>query len=143
MVGYEDTPYVVVQRRENGFGTFLLGALVGAGAARLRAPRSGEETRGELRAGVTRLRERAEDTVRNLQDSVTDTIGTVRDEVTDRIEVAREAFDAGRTAARETRTDMERRVEEAKVRVRAGIDAARAPVDENPVTGEIESEYDA
>lgn len=141
MSEYGDMPYVVVQKRDGGFGAFLLGALVGAGAALLLAPRTGEETRGELRAGVTRLRERAEDTVRNLQDSVTDTIGTVRDEVTDRIEVAREAFDAGRSAARQTRADMERRVEEAKVRVRAGIDAARAPVEEDPETGEIESEY--
>ena len=141
MGGYEDTPYVVVERRDSGFGAFLLGALVGAGAALLLAPRSGEETRGELRAGVARLRERAEDTVRNLQDSVTETLGSVRDEVNDRIEVAREAFDAGRTAARETRRDMERRVEEARVRVRAGIDAARAPLDEDPDTGEPESEY--
>jgi hypothetical protein len=48
--------------------------------------------------------------------------------VTDRVEAAREAFEAGRKAARETRTDMEQRVNDARARVRAGIDAARKPV---------------
>lgn len=127
MADYDDTPYVVIERREGGVGAFLLGALVGAGVALLFAPRTGEETRGELRAGVTRLRERAEDTVRGLQDSVQDTVGSVREEVSDRIAVAREAFDAGRQAARDTRRDMERRVEEARARVHSGIDAPHAP----------------
>ncbi len=129
MADFDDLPYVVIERKEGGFGAFLLGALVGAGVALLFAPRTGEETREELRAGVNRLRERAEEGVRTLQDSVTTTVGNVRGEVTDRIEAARDAFEAGRQAARDTRRDMERRVDEAKTRVRAGIDAARQPVD--------------
>lgn len=143
MADYEDSPYVVLERREGGVGAFLFGALVGAGVALLFAPRSGEQTREDLRAGVTRLRERAEDTVRTFQDSVNDTVGNVRGEVNDRIAVAREAFDAGRQAARDTRSDMERRVEEAKVRVRTNRDAALEPIDEETtVTDDAEPDYD-
>jgi len=127
MADHDDFPYLVIERREGGIGPFFLGALLGAGLALLFAPRTGEETREELKAGVTRLRERAEGTVRDLQDTVTDTIGSVRGEVTDRLEAAREAFEAGRQAARATRTDMERRVNDVKAGVRAGIDAARRP----------------
>lgn len=129
MTDYDDVPYLVIEKRNGGgVGAFLMGALLGAGVALLMAPRTGEETREEIRTGVTRLRERAEDTVRNLQDTVNDTIGNVREEVDGRLHAARDAFEAGRQAARESRTDMERRVDEARTRVRAGIDAARQPV---------------
>jgi gas vesicle protein len=125
MSHYDNLPYVVVERRGGGVGAFLMGALCGAAAALLFAPRSGRETREELRVGALRLKDRAEETVRSLQDSVVDTIDNVRDEVTDRIDMAREAFEAGRQAARETRRDMERRVDDARARVRAGIEAAK------------------
>jgi gas vesicle protein len=49
--------------------------LLGAGAALLLAPRSGRETRDELRAGALRMRDRAEDAVRGVTDSVKETIG--------------------------------------------------------------------
>ena len=141
MADYDDAPYIVLERREGGVGSFLLGALIGAGVALLFAPRTGTETREELRAGVTRLRERAEDTVRTLQDSVTDTVGNVRSEVNDRIAVAREAFDAGRQAAKDTRRDMEKRVEEARLRVRANAEARQTGAGEAPATGEAETDY--
>lgn len=141
MADYDDAPYIVLERREGGVGGFLLGALIGAGVALLFAPRAGTETREELRAGVTRLRERAEDTVRNLQDSVTDTVGSVRSEVNERISVAREAFDAGRQAARDTRRDMEKRVEEARVRVRSTTEARQSGAGET--AGEEETDYGA
>lgn len=131
MADYDDLPYLVIEKRSSGgVGAFLVGALLGAGVALLMAPRSGEQTREEIRTGVNRLRERAEETVRHLSDSVNDTIGNVREEVDDRLTAARDAFEAGRRAARESRDDMERRVTEAKTRVRAGIDAARQPVAE-------------
>jgi gas vesicle protein len=127
MSHYEDNPYIVIERRSGGIGAFLLGAIVGAGVALLFAPRSGEETRAEIRTGVRRLRERAEDTVRGVQDAVSQTLDNVRSGVNDKLDTARDAFEQGRQAARDTRDDMERRVRETRERVRAGIEAARRP----------------
>jgi len=126
-MSHHDDPYIVIERRSGGIGAFLLGALVGAGVALLFAPRSGEQTRAEIRTGVRRLRERAEDTVRNVQDAVSQTLDTVRSGVSDRLDAARDAFEAGRQAARDTRDDVERRVRETRDRVRAGVEAARRP----------------
>lgn len=127
MSDQDDLPYIVIERRGGSIGAFIWGAVIGAGAALLFAPRSGEETREEILSGVQRLKDRAEETVRNVQDTVTETIGGVRDEVGGRLDAAKEAFEAGRQAARETRTDMERRVQDTRDRVRAGVAAAKAP----------------
>ena len=127
MSDHDELPYIVIERRSGGLGAFLWGAIVGAGVALLMAPRSGEDTREELRTGVLRLKDRAEDAVRQVQTSVTDTIDNVRGQVTGRVDAAREAFEAGRQAARDTRDDLERRVTETRARVRQGMDAARQP----------------
>jgi gas vesicle protein len=127
MSDHDDVPYVVIEKKSGGASAFLIGAIVGAGLALLFAPRSGRETREELKAGVARMRDRANDTVRGLQETMTDTLDSVRDEVNDRIDSAREAFEAGRQAARDTRRQMEHKVQDARARVRAGIDAARQP----------------
>jgi gas vesicle protein len=125
MADHDDLPYIVIERRSGSFGSLVLGALLGAGAALLLAPRSGRETRDEIRAGALRLRDRAEDAVRGVADTVNETIGGVRGEVEGRLGAARDAFEAGRRAARETRRDMETRVREVRAGVRSGIDAAR------------------
>jgi gas vesicle protein len=125
MAQHDDQPYIVIERRSGSFSGFLWGALVGAGVAMLFAPRSGRETRDEIRAGAVRLRDRAEEAVRGVRDTVTDTIGGVRGEVEGRIDAAREAFDAGRRAARETRQDMEMRVREVRAGVRGANDSLR------------------
>lgn len=126
----DDLPYIVIERRSAGLGTFLWGAIVGAGVALLFAPRAGDQTREDLRSGVMRLRDRAEDAVRQVQTSVNDTIQNVRGEVTGRVDAAREAFEAGRQAARDTREDLETRVRDTRARVRAGYDAARGSATE-------------
>jgi gas vesicle protein len=149
MADHEDMPYIIIERRSGGFGSLVLGALLGAGAALLLAPRSGRETRDEIRAGALRLRDRAEDAVRSVTDSVNETIGGVRGEVEGRVDAAREAFEAGRRAARETRRDMEARVREVRAGVRGGVDAVRhgrpaETADEPlPPLGAPESEFDA
>ena len=125
MADNDELPYVIIERRSGGAGAFLWGALIGAGVALLFAPRSGRETREGIRTGALRLRDRAEDAVRNVSDQVTETIGGVRGEVYGRVEAAREAFEAGRRAARETRREMEARVREVRAGVRGGVDAAR------------------
>ena len=149
MADHEDMPYIIIERRSGGFGSLVLGALLGAGAALLLAPRSGRETRDEIRAGALRLRDRAEDAVRNVTDSVNETIGGVRGEVEGRVDAAREAFEAGRRAARETRRDMEARVREVRAGVRGGVESVRQgrpteTADEAlPPLGTSESEFDA
>ncbi len=124
---HDEPPYVFIERRGGGIGSFLLGALVGAGLGILFAPRSGEETREELREGAARLGRQAEDTLRQVRGAVGETVDEMRHGINEKVEAAREAFESGRVAARETREEMERRVREARERVRAGIDAARRP----------------
>ena len=106
----------IVIEREAGVGSFLLGALIGAGAALLLAPRAGTETRTELRAGLNRLRDRAEDGLRSLQENVSERYDEVRSEVGDRVIAARDACESGRHTA-------EDRVREARERARAGYEA--------------------
>ena len=106
----DDAQYVLIERDSGGsFGSFLWGAALGAGLALLLAPRSGQQTRNEIRAGVQRLRDQAEDAVRNAQDSVTGRIDGVRAKVRAPVDVARDAFEAGRRGAREARGEYEYR----------------------------------
>ncbi len=114
MAEYEELPYIVVERRSGGFSAFLWGAILGAGAALLLAPRSGKETRRELREGAERWRKTAESAVRQMQDSVASAVDDLREQVTDRVASARQAVEAGREAARRTREELERRVETAR-----------------------------
>ena len=127
MAHNDDPSYVFIERRGGGTGSFLLGILVGAGLGILFAPRSGEETRDEIREGAKRLGRQAEDALRQVRGAVGDTVDEVRHGLTERMDAARDAFESGRRTARETRDEMEHRVREAKDRVRAGIDAARRP----------------
>jgi len=117
----EEYPYIVVERQSGALGSFLLGALVGAGVALLFAPRSGRELRDGIADGARRLKDSAEDKVRGVQDAVNDTLESVRRQVSDRVDAARDALDAGREAARESRAEMERRIRE----TRAGYESAR------------------
>jgi gas vesicle protein len=126
MAEHDELPYIVIERRSGGMGALIWGALIGAGVALLFAPRSGRETREEIRAGALRVRDRAEDAVRQVTDSMQETIGGVRGEVQDRLDTARDAFEAGRRAARDTRQEMEIKVREVRAGVRGGVEAARA-----------------
>lgn len=112
MAEYDDLPYIVVERRSAGVTPFLWGAVLGTGLALLFAPRSGNETRREIRNGLQRLRDAAEGTVRQLQETVTGTLEDIRGQVTGRMEEAHRAMEEGRAAARQTRSDLERRIRE-------------------------------
>jgi len=133
----DDVPYIVVERQSGAFGTFVIGALLGAGVALLFAPRSGRELREGIADGARRLRETAEEKVRGVQDAVNDTIESVRRQVSDRVDAARDAIDAGREAARESRAEMERRIRE----TRAGYESARrAYEDEHDLDEDLDLE---
>ncbi len=126
MRNQDDLPYIIVERDSGGsFGSFCLGALVGAGLALLFAPQSGEETQEEIRARAQKLRAAAEERLKEAQVSLEDRLGNVRDGVESRVELVRDAVESGRVAAAEARTDLEAKLERSKAAAKAGIAAAK------------------
>lgn len=140
MAEYDNAPYIVIERHSGGVSPFLWGLLLGAGAALLLAPRSGEETQEEIRQRARRIRTAAEDRVGSVRGSVTDTINrtrsqlqgrfdSVRDSVDSGTQRAREMLDGGRRVASDARSELRRRVEEA----REDVHAANATRDDEPI----------
>lgn len=127
MRDYDEGRYVVIERDSGGgqVGSFVLGALVGAGLALLFAPKSGTETQEELRARARELRDVAEDRVREAQRTLEERFDQAREGVEGRISEVRTAVDAGRKAALDARDDLEAKLERSKAAYRAGVDAAR------------------
>ncbi len=122
---YVREPYVIVERREPGIGSFLVGVALGAGIALLLAPQSGEETRREIARRARRAQDAAQDFVEDVSGTVADKFQEVRATVEERIEATLDAVDdkkrrvsnafhAGRAAAREARGELEQRIAESK-----------------------------
>ncbi len=118
-------PYVIVERREPGVGSFLIGIALGAGVALLLAPQSGEETRRGLARRARRAQEAAQHFVEDVSGTVADKFQEVRATVEERIDATLDAVDdkkrrvsnafhAGRAAAREARGELEQRIAESK-----------------------------
>ena len=134
---YDDEPAVIIERHSGGgVGSFLLGVTIGAVAALLLAPQSGEATRRDLRRGARRARRAAQDMAGDLSTKVSDTFDQARDRVEQGIDTARQAIDlkkrqvtrameAGRAAAQQAREELERRIAETKAAYNAGVDVAR------------------
>ncbi|MFL5382997.1 MAG: YtxH domain-containing protein [Longimicrobiaceae bacterium] len=126
----DDLPALVIETRGGSdVGTFLLGALVGAAAALLLAPRSGAETQAEIAGAARRLRDDMQGRVSGARERVggrvSGTLESVRGGVETRVAQARAALDAGRGAARDAREELQRRVDEAKRSYRSGLSAVR------------------
>jgi gas vesicle protein len=132
----EEDRMVIVERDggSKGLGMLLLGLAVGAGAALLFAPASGEETRERLQRETRRAGRKVRDLTDALAEGVTDgvergrsafdtQVGRARDAVSSRKRAVTDALDAGRGAADDTRADLERAVADAK---RAYADSRRA-----------------
>jgi gas vesicle protein len=122
---YYGEPYVIVEKREAGIGPFLIGLALGAGAALLFAPQTGEETRRGIARRARRAQEAAQDLVEDVSGTVADKFNEVRETVGERIDATLEAvddkkrrvsnaFQAGRAAAREARGELEQRIAESK-----------------------------
>ena len=122
---YDREPYVIIERREAGVGSFLIGRALGAGVALLLAPQSGEEARRKLASRARRAQEAAQDFVEDVSGTVADKFQEVRASVEERIEATLDsvddkkrrvsnAFHAGRAAAREARGELEQRIAESK-----------------------------
>lgn len=141
MRDHDDVPYIVIDRGSGGgqVGSFILGALVGAGVALLFAPKSGEETQEEIRERAAQLRSTAEERMRAAQKRLEDRMDQAREGVNDRIEHVKEAVEAGRQAATEARGELEKRLEKSKAAYRAGIDAAREAASASDETEEVEA----
>lgn len=126
MGSQDDLPYVIVERNSGGgFGSFCLGALVGAGLALLFAPQTGEETQEELKERAKKLRVAAEERVREAQLHFGDHIEAVRDGVQSQVGLVRDAVETGRQAAETARSDLGAKLERSKAAARAGIAAAK------------------
>ena len=125
----DEGPYIVIERGGgSGIGAFILGALVGAGAALLLAPRSGEETQQDIKDRALKLKSAAEARMREAQKQLEERLETAREGVQSRVDGVREAVESGRKAALEARDDLERKLERSKAAYRAGVDAARQAV---------------
>jgi len=141
MRDHDETPYIVIEREGGGgIGSFVLGALIGAGLALLFAPKSGEETQEEIRSRAMKLKGVAQERVRDAQHNLEGRLSTAREHLQTRVESVREAVDSGRKAAVDARGELEQKLERSKAAYRAGIEAARevgAGSDlETPVEGE-------
>jgi len=126
MRDHDEMPYIVVEREGGGgLGSFILGALIGAGLALLFAPQSGEETQEEIKTRALKLRDSAKEHVREAQENMEGRLTTAREHVQSRVESVREAVDSGRQAALDARGELEKKLERSKAAYRAGIEAAR------------------
>jgi hypothetical protein len=111
MAGDEEREIVYVERESGTIKPILFGALIGLALGFLFAPQSGEETRRTLRRRLRKARALAEEKVGELSDKFGKELTAPRSR-----EERRE----------EARSDLERRLSEARVRRRG-----RAPTDED------------
>ena len=144
MRDHDETPYIVVERDGGGgLGSFILGALVGAGLALLFAPQSGEETQEEIKSRALKLKDTATERVREAQGNIEGRLTTAREQVQARVESVKEAVDSGRQAAVEARGELEKKLERSKAAYRAGIEAAREVGTSPELEGAVETVSDA
>ena len=125
MTHHSDQPVVVVERSDSGLGGFLLGLAVGAGMALLFAPKTGEETRRQLKNTGRRLRTVATEKAEDLQDAlgggyertrdrIEEGLDSARETIGEKREAAQDAYKAGKSAVKTARSELERRLAESK-----------------------------
>ncbi|HEX2204274.1 MAG TPA: YtxH domain-containing protein [Longimicrobium sp.] len=132
----DDAPYFVIETRGgDSVGAFLLGALVGAAAALLLAPRSGAETQAQIAEAARRLRDGVGDRVDDVRGGVTRRVDAVRGAVDARVGQVRAAAETGFRAATDAREELQRRVDEAKRTYRSGVASLRGGDGEGVVDG--------
>lgn len=121
----DDKPVIIIEKSSGGLGGFFLGLLIGAGAALLLAPQSGEETREVLRARGRKLRDDAQAKAEDLQDRLGESYDRTKERLEEGFESARRTFrekragaqdavDAGRAAVHTARDELERRLQDAR-----------------------------
>ena len=150
MARNDDREVVLVEREDGGSSLrwLLVGAVVGAGLAMLFAPRSGRELRREIKGGVKRLRQVANDAIDEIRDefvedersarTMADSGGAYDEEEEEEGEEPAEAEEGEspgpgrarpeRPSLRAAREELERRLAAARARRRQSV-----PDDEEPV----------
>ena len=132
----DEEPYVIIEKQEGSVGSLLLGIAIGAGVALLFAPRTGEETRADLRRRARDARDAARGAAQDVMDTALDAVDEARRAVDERVGAVRDAVDvkrrqvtravdAGRAAAQQARDELEARLASTKAAYQAGIDVAR------------------
>jgi len=76
--------------KKAGFGTFLRGAIIGAGIALLLAPRSGRETRDMLSVKGTELRDKASEIARDTRSRAETVLHDARNKLDDKVKSVKE-----------------------------------------------------
>jgi gas vesicle protein len=134
---HDEHPYIVIEKHSSGgVGNLLLGVLIGAGVAMLFAPRSGPETRREIRRRARNATDAVKGVAEEMTGQVVDSFEGARAKVEEQIESARSSIEAkkrqvsramaaGREAAQQARGDLEHRIAETKAAYNAGADVAR------------------
>ena len=126
----DDGPHIVIEKDGGGnLGSFLLGALLGAGVALLLAPRSGAETQQRLKEQAKKLKGAAETHVLEAQRTIEERLDVAKEGVQSKIGLIRDAVEQGREATREARGDLEMKLERSKSAYRAGVGAAKEETD--------------
>lgn len=136
----DDDDVVYVDKGGSPVIPFLWGLAVGAAAALLFAPTSGEELRETIRDRARRLKDRAVEKAGDFEEQVGETYERARAKVEEEIDAARryvgdtrdtakEVVSAGKAAASTAREELERRLAGARKARRA---ARHAPPDEEP-----------
>jgi len=75
---------VVKEKKQNGVGKFILGALVGAGLGVLFAPKAGSETRRELKEKMTELLKKAKEIdLDEVKENISLKVEEIREELSD------------------------------------------------------------
>ena len=131
-----DEPFIVIEKH-NDAGSLLVGVLIGAAVALLFAPRSGQETRRDIRRKAQQATEAVKDVAEQVTGQVADTyegakarveeqIDNVRDAVVTRKRQVARAIEAGREAAFQARVDLESQLAETKAAYNAGAGVARS-----------------
>lgn len=77
-------------------GAFLVGGLIGAAIALLYAPKSGRETRKDIKKTARRIKKETVHLVEDAVESINDFAGEVRDTVNDVIERGRDLSDGAK-----------------------------------------------
>ena len=136
----DDDDVVYVDKGGSPVIPFLWGLAVGAAAALLFAPTSGEELRGTIRARTRRFKDLAVEKAGDFEEQVGETYERARAKVEEEIDAARryvgdtrdtakEVVSAGKAAASTAREELERRLAGARKARRA---TRHAPPDEEP-----------
>ena len=133
---HDGEPYIVIEKHSGDLGNLFVGLLIGAGVALLFAPRSGQETRRDIRRKARQATDAVKGVAEEVTGQVVETFEGAKVRVEEQIEAARSAIeakkrqvsramDAGREAAAEARQELESRLVETKAAYAAGGDVAR------------------